>query len=772
MRTIRKNVALILCAVLLLAAMAIGLTGFTAKASTLDKFEKNTGNTDFYQGFDWMGAWSLSSDILDGDKTLVRCEDVEWGKRWTCNYAQVLDGATYDADVYLNGTAGNMTIIYYTPKGAGEYFDAAGIGIYITEGASSYSIRVGRWGMNYGLEVGEEGNASKPKTLFATINVPNPESGITNIKSTLAAQDDGSWKMLLKVDGEDHEVDISAADWNAQVGSDEGWLGFAGLLDAANHGSKVKIVFNDYSDDNRKEYYEDEDNAEYFDALDAMKAAYETAVAADENTSLATVSDLLYTVTENKDLVTSQRSIRMFEKGRANWYFNQTRSILENTYSADEDAYALIQLGVAVNYFHAKSEVIETEDDVEAVEKLRQDVDADTLDDLVSLGLEGADDILDKYDEAKANLADAKDGFVNDHVTEFEEAVKDLSSNEKIVAAADLQKYVIISNAKSANRDAYTARYNAASDILKSKIKDYSGTLANNWDIHNVTFVNANKYNEIKYSASDYYNDDATNDVGITLKGKLKLDGLSFEVTVASGDYDKDSWFGFFFTKERSIFSISNHADTGLSESRGIITLVKPIAGDDDVPATTQVRMGYPNLYGNETDYDLCILDADLYGNTMKYEFKKETITDEASGESNDYYVCYITVTDENEEVVVKRYAARKLLASIVDAELDDEGMGYLTFGSCDKTLVGVEATIHTINGEAAATVTGKVDPADIGNQGNQGSQGNQGGTTNNGDGKKKGCGSNVGAFGSVALSVIALAAAGIFVSRKRKATK
>ena len=736
----------------------MGLVGFSAKASTLDDFVANSGNETDFQ--DTWGQGKMSADIIDGDKTLVCAKEIAWGYRVVNNYMQTLDGATFNADVYIeaDATGGYHTIYYSKGVGAGDYFDGGGMNILIEEGSdtSKVNVKVGWWEMNVGMV-----NDATHHNLWWSKTYDRPENGILNLGSELIANDDESWTLNLAVNGEDNVIAIDKDDWKYAVDNYQGYMGVAGLHENQKTGNKfTKILFNSYSDAKRASYERNEDFEAEFAALQKMKEAYELALTFTSSSSLSDASDVLYAVTVYKDLITSNEDIRRFEKGRANWYYAEAIKILEECFRADKDSYDLIQLGVAVNYFYEKSLTIKTEADAESVEKLRQDVDADTLDDLYTLGLEGVEDIYDKYEEAKSNLNNAKDSFVNKHLTAFETAVADLSTNDKIVAAAALQKNVIIANAKSANRDAYTARYNAACEILKGKIVGYAGDLANNWDIHNVTFVSTNQYNEIKYSASDYYDDDATNDVGITLKGKLKLDGLSFEVTVKSGDYNKDSWFGFFFTKERSIFSVSNHADTGLNESRGIITLVKPYEGDEDNDAYTQVRMGYPNLYGNENDYDLCILPVDLYGNNIKYEFVKEDV------DGSEYYVCYITVTDSEEKVLVERYAARKLLASIVDAELDEEGMGYLTFGSCDKTLVGVEAVIHKINGEAAATVTGKAEanPDD----------GNQGGNTTDPANKKKGCGSAVaggGALGTIALAVVILSAALFIVCYKKKAT-
>ena len=761
MRTIRKNVALLVCAVLLVMAAAIGITGLGAKASTMDSFVTNNGNETDFQ--DTWGQTKMSADIIDGDKTLVCAQGIVWGFRIVNNYIQTLDGATFDADVYIQpGAVGAYHTIYYSNgTAAGDYFDGGGLNILIEEtSAEQITVKVGWWQMNVGMINGEL-NGTTYNNLYWSKAYDRTASGKYNIKSELIANDDDSWTLTLNIDGDVNAVPITAAQWEYCLNNYQGFMGCAALFENQKSGDKLmKILFNDYSDAKRTSYENDEELADVFTALGEMETAYASAKTFTSESSLSEASDVLYTVTENKALIVNAEDIRRFEKGRANWYYAETLKILEECFKADEDAYALVQLGVAVNYFADKAENMVTERDVEVAEKLRQDVDYDRLTDLNDEGMEGAEDIMNKYIAARNKLTDKKDYFVDEHLKEFEEAVKDLSSNEKIEAAADLQKAVIIADAKTANREAYTERYNEASTLLKGAIKGYAGELANKWDIHNVTFAQANAANEIKYSASDYYNDDASSDVGITLKGKLKLDGLKFDVTVNSGDYDKDSWFGFFFTKERSIFSVSNHADSGLRESRGVITLIKPFEGDDDNPAKTQLRMGYPNLYGNETDANQVFFNCDLYGNTLSFEFKKEV-----GAEDEMFYNAYVTVKDNQGNVVVERHLARAMLASIVDAELDDEGMGYLTFGSCDKTLVGVDATIHTINGEAAATVTGKVEG---------GEKPGPGDDKDEEDKKKSGCGSVAGggAFGSAVLAAVTLCGAAVLVSRKKKVTK
>ena len=79
MRTIRKNVALLVCAVLLVMAAAIGITGLGAKASTMDSFVTNNGNETDFQ--DTWGQTKMSADIIDGDKTLVCAQGIVWGFR-------------------------------------------------------------------------------------------------------------------------------------------------------------------------------------------------------------------------------------------------------------------------------------------------------------------------------------------------------------------------------------------------------------------------------------------------------------------------------------------------------------------------------------------------------------------------------------------------------------------------------------------------------------------------------------------------------------------
>ena len=688
MRTVKSKVALLMCFVLLLASV-IGLTMIGASASTMDKFEANDGSSTDFQ--DTWGQGGMSADIVEGDKTLVRSENKAWGWRMVNNYKQVLDGATFDADVYLSGVAISVQTIYYGMGDAGAYWDGGGLNIAIIESSeeeiaaakTSATIRVGWWMPDYGMVDGD------PDTLTWEKQLTGIQDGKISLQSKLKAGTDGSWTLSLTIDGEANTIAIPAEQADLFGLDTEGYLGVGALKNSSTASGAMFVVFNDYSDANREAYYVDETLQDVFAGYDEMVAAYNDAADFGADANPADASDILYTVTVNLSQIQANENVRRFEKGSAQWYYDATLEILENLFKDNADEYALIELGVSVNYFYDLAQQIETEEDVSVVDSLRLNVDYDRLDELVALGVDGADELMDKYLEGRELLNAEKDYYVNEHLTIFENAVKDLSTNEKIRAAAELQKEVVISDALSANRAAYTERYNAATEILVGKIIGYAGDLANNWDIYNITFVQANDKNEIEYEASDYFNDDATSDVGITLKEQVVLDGLTFEITVKSGDFHKDSWFGFFITWQKGIFNTGS--------SRGIITLLKPFEATEERGAYTQLRMGYPALYGNEGSV-IAEIDADLYNNTMKFEFKKEQ-----NSEGEEVYNCYITVTKASDgSVVLERYLAKSMTASTIDNELE-EGKAYLTFGSCDASLVGMTATIHTINGVAAA---------------------------------------------------------------------
>lgn len=697
MRTVKSKVALLMCLVLLLASV-IGLTVIGASASTMDKFESNDGSATDFQ--DTWGQGGMSADIIEGNKTLVRSDSIAWGARMVNNYRQVLNGATFDADVYLSGAVKSVQTIYYGFGDAGAYWDGGGLNIVIAESdnadtvaaKTSAIVKVGWWMPDYGLADGE------PDTLVWEKEVTGIQGGKISLQSELKAGSEGGWTLSLTINGELNTIEISAEQADLFMMDEEGYLGVGALKEVPESSGDMFVVFNDYSDANRKAYYADESLKDLFDGYDAMVAAYEEATSLGADASPADASDILYTVTVNLSQIQANENIRRFEKGSAQWYYDATCDILEGIFQDNEDEYALVELGVSVNYFYDMAKVIDSEEDVAIVDALRLNVDYDKLDELVSKGVEGAQALMNKYTEGRVLLNDQKDFYVNEHLKAFEEAVKDLSTNEKIREAAELQSAVIISDAKAENRAAYTERYKAATAILVGKISGYAGDLANYWDIYNVTFVQTNDEDEIEYEASDYFSDNAANDVGITLKNKVALDGLTFEITVNEGDYHKDSWFGFFITGEKGVFN------TGTS--RGVITLLKPFEATDEKGAYTQLRMGYPNLYGNEGDV-IAEIGADLYGNTMKFEFKKEKASD-----GTEVYNCYVTVTKASDgTVVLERYLAKSMTASTIDNELEN-GMGYLTFGSCDASLGGMSATIHTINGVAAAEYTGSSDPS------------------------------------------------------------
>ena len=94
--------------------------------------------------------------------------------------------------------------------------------------------------------------------------------------------------------------------------------------------------------------------------------------------------------------------------------------------------------------------------------------------------------------------------------------------------------------------------------------------------------------------------------------------------------------------------------------------------------------------------------------------------------------------------------------------------MGYLTFGSCDATLTGMNATIHTINGEEAAKVTGLVtDEPDEPDDPNQPDEPEKGGCG--------GCGSISNGNGPslfVGLIAMVVCAGAVFAVYRRKSQK
>lgn len=744
MRTVKSKVALLMCFVLLLASV-IGLTMIGASASTMDKFEANDGSSTDFQ--DTWGQGGMSADIVEGDKTLVRSDNKAWGWRMVNNYKQVLDGATFDADVYLSGVAISVQTIYYGMGDAGAYWDGGGLNIAIIESSDSdvavtkesATIRVGWWMPDYGIVDGD------PDTLTWEKQVTGIQNGKISLQSELKAGEGGAWTLSLTIDGELNTINIPVEQADLFGLDTEGYLGVGVLKNSNAASGDMFVVFKDYSDANRKAYYEDASLQDLFTKYDEMAAAYEQAKSFGDDATAADASEILYTVTVNLSEIQANANIRRFEKGSAQWYYDNTLSILEELFKDSADEYALIELGVSINYFYDMAQQIATEEDVAVVDSLRLNVDYDRLDELAAMGVQGADELMDKYLEGRELLNAKKDFYVNEHLTAFENAVKDLSTNEKIREAAALQKEVVISDALSSNRAAYTERYDAATETLVGKIVGYAGDLADSWDIYNVTFVQANDKNEIEYEASDYFNDDATNDVGITLKQQVKLDGLSFEITVKTGDFHKDSWFGFFITGEKGIFN------TGTS--RGIITLLKPFEATDERGAYTQLRMGYPALYGNEGAV-IAEIDADLYNNTMKFEFKKEQNQD-----GEEVYNCYITVTKASDgSVVLERYLAKSMTASTIDNELEN-GMAYLTFGSCDASLVGMTATIHTINGVAAAEygVSESTDPGDDDNDKDDGQD----------DTPKGGC-SGIVTGTSIVLGAALLAGAAVVMTKKR----
>ena len=220
MKSTTKQVTVLILALFLALFAALGLANVGAKASTLDSFESNFGEeTDF---LDTWHRGKTSADIIDGNKTLVRGEGIEWGYRVTNDYSQKFDGATFDVDVYLAGVFDNKQTIYYAPGAGGQYWDGGGLNIFFIETDETHvDVKVGWWQPDVGLD-------SSKGTLYWSKSYTH--DGTVNVKSALADNQDGTWTLNLTVDGDVNEIVLTEEQW-AKVGGDEGYLGCGALVE-------------------------------------------------------------------------------------------------------------------------------------------------------------------------------------------------------------------------------------------------------------------------------------------------------------------------------------------------------------------------------------------------------------------------------------------------------------------------------------------------------------------------------------------------------------
>lgn len=658
-----KKILYRILSVLMIASIVVFPSGLRASADTIAMTANDGRTTDFIES--WAGMGVMGAYINENGETVIGADSpMSYGHR-----LQNIDRV----DLYSQQINFTMDV----PDGALGFY-ALVQAEYINQGSSLAFVINRTEAGKTGLIIGQSHEATGD-AIIKTMELADQSEHTFDIKFSKA--DDGV-ALDLTVDGNYEVINISENILLACLGTSNGALntslnqiygGWNGIISATVHS---------YTDANRAAY------------LDQIKGEFDGFVA-ELDTALVNVKALNadtpveQLVAERKSAVSiqsavSNSSFRNYEKTFVNNKVQAIFDALANLAGDNQDLVDLMTIASYIELFSEKAvpEGLATKEEAQFVENIKSAIDYDKL-----LDLEDSDQYADyvstmgtKYAAARDILNQAKDALVLKDIEAFENAVADLSSDEKIQAAGDAKNIIVLSNALIANQDSYSARVSTAAGVLSKAMKSYAGDLAKYWDIYNVTFAKANDANEIEFAATDYYNDDPSSDVGISFRDKLKLDGLSVEFTYTAGNIGPNVWLGLHFFSELDVMHISD--TDNYKGSAGITTLIVPKDG------STEFQMGYPKLYGNAPESGWPAVPVSTMGTKFKVEFKKNA----------DVYDVYATAGDA-EPVLL-----RTMDAEVLETNLPG-GEGYLNIGYCDKDLSTGKITIHTINGQAAATL-------------------------------------------------------------------
>lgn len=656
----KKIVRLFLCALMIVSAIQFPST---AKAEIIPMTANDGRSTDFIES--WPGMGVMGAYINDKGETVIGAEsDMAFGHRMQ---------NLYRVDLFSQE-------IYYTmdvPEGALGFYALVQTE-YINQGSSLAFVINRTEAGKTDLIIGQSHEATED-ALIKTISLEDKSEHSLDIKFSKA--DDGV-VLDLTVDGVNELINIPQYILEACLGKTNGVLNASLNQIFGGWNGIISTTIHSYTDSNKVAYL-DQIRSKYDGYVSALEAALENVKSLNTDTPIdQLVAQYKAAVSIQTDV--SNSDFRNYEKTLIGNKVQAVYDELNKLAGDDEDLKDLLVIASYVELFNDKAVAasLTTKEETQYAEDIKTAIDYDKL-----LDLEDNDKLADyvnsikeKYATARDNLSNAKDVLVLKDIEAFENAIKDLSSDEKIQAAGDLKNKIIISNALVTNQSAYTERVNAAASILSKAMKNYAGDLAKYWDIYNVTFAKANDANEIEFAATDYYDDDPASDVGISFRDKLKLDGLSVEFTYNEGNIGPNVWLGLHFFSELDVMHISD--TDNYKASTGITTLIIP---RED---STEFQMGYPKLYGNTPEGGWPTVPVGTLGTRFKVEFKKNA----------DVYEVYVTAGD-GEAVLL-----RTMEAAVLENALPN-GEGYLNIGYCDKDLSTGRITIHTVNGQAAASL-------------------------------------------------------------------
>lgn len=649
------------CAVISISMM-LSMNGVFVSAEEV--FVANDGKaTDFIEGWPSMGT--MGAYINEKGETVI-------GADMPMGFGHRLQNL-YRVDLYTQEINYTMTV----PDGALGFYALVQTE-FINQGASlAFVINRTEAGVTT-LVIGQSHEAAD-LTLVKSIELTDKAEHNVELKFEKA---EGGVILHIAVDGNAEELMIGDEVLSACLGTTDGAINSSLNQIIGGWNGMIGTVIHSYTDANRAAYLE-ATKPEYEDFNKKINVVKEGANRLDNNSEIADFVSVRKDATLIETAIQNS-SLRNYERTQLK---NGLKDIYEiiGGYGAEEPGFQeLITISSYIEVFseQAKESSLVTKEDTQAAESLKTTIDYDKF-----LEFEDSDkyaeyiaDTKAKYADARNNLNNAKDKIVLSDIEAFEAIVNDLSSDEKIQAAGDAKNVIILSNALLTNQEGYGERVADASKILSKAMKTYAGELAKSWDIYNVSFVKANEQGGIDFTATDYYNDDPRSDVGISYRDKLQLDGLSVEFTYNSGNLGANVWLGLHFFSDLDVMHISE--TDNYAASTGIITLIVPKAD------ATDFQMGYPKLYANCPEAGWPTVAVGTLGTKFKIDFKKNA----------DVYEVYVTANGGETTLL------HKMDAEILETYLPN-GEGYLNIGCCDKDLSPCSITLHTINGEPAASL-------------------------------------------------------------------
>lgn len=738
---IRKGLAIAFSAAFIASAVnATSVGNFSAgkyRAETniayaAEQVSTNNGRTTDFVDY-WWGGSAMSSVLNENGETIITLPNTQYGHRM--NNGKDVNGTgtdIYTAEIDFTMSTGILGFFSLSTSGS-QYLANESLAICI-----------------HGADTNKETGATTPAFVSVGLSHENYDhkwnlSSVENVHVVMKntrLNDEGGIKMQLTVNDELHEIEYDEAYLQARFGSvralDEVFGGWEGT---------TKITVHNYTDSLRKAY------------LEKTQPAYDGIVTKIQNvnfdgiSSQSGVEDLVEVKKVAVELASDidAAGFRLREASILKGRLDVIDKAVTNAIGDNTELATLVGIAANIEVFAKKvNEGLETKDKTNAAEALKQAVDLDALNDIIDTSetyATYAGEIKTRYTQARTTLGTAKDALVLKDIVAFENAVIDLSSDEKMVAAGDAKNVIVITDALNSNQEAYTARVNAAAAKLSAALKNYAGKLADSWEIYNVTFMKENADKGIDLSFADYYDDDPNTDVGVSFKQKFQLDGFSINFGY-NGPTGANVWVGLHFFSELDVMHISD--TDAFSASTGITTLIIP------KESSTEFQMGYPKLYGNCPAGGWPSVGVGTLNTNINVRFAKE----------GNVYNCYVTM-GEGEEGLLCSMDAEVLETYLVD------GYGYLNMGYCDKDLNTGRITINKINGKNAAELVAKVEPEIPDNPDSSTSESASGTTTESvpgGDGKepesKRGCGGSVASAASL-FAVSALAA--VVIAKKRK---